>query len=562
MKPLYDALLEYSERVASAFHMPGHKLGRAFGADGAFMSPARIDVTELDATDDLHCPEGPLLTAQTLAASAFGAGRTWFLVNGSSCGIFAMIAANCKPGQKLLIARDFHYSAYNAMRFARVAPVYAPAPDYNTNDDSVFTEQVYRALSRHPDAAALYLTRPGYYGGACDIAGISRLAHGAGIPLLVDEAHGAHLAFSRRLPICALEGGADFCVQSAHKTLPAFTQCAYAHVSTETVSRDAAAAERFGEALRSFQTSSPSFILTASLDYAREYMMERGERELDRILNDCENFYARMADAGYGIPGDIYKNASHAGVPGGIYKNASHAGVPGDIYKNASRAGVPQISGAGAAPPRRYGRDMTRLTLDTTPLGLSGAETDRLLWERYNIKIEMSDPRNIVMISTVADSDEDFEKLAAALEGIAAGRKFSMPAEAKNMSADIQFDSSEPHLAPDFFTDLHTLKRFAPLEQSAGLCAADFVTPYPPGVPVLCPGERITREAVDKTLLYIAAGARVKGVHAISAQKPDKSKVSAGVCQTDDADAWEILTFVPDSNSGLPANIHYKGAVE
>ncbi|MDR3120861.1 MAG: hypothetical protein LBU58_05960, partial [Clostridiales bacterium] len=317
MKPLYDAILAYSDRGASArrdepeqavmngfggepdcggeldcesepdcgsesvrpgpvtpFHMPGHKLGRGFLPPGVFSDPARFDLTELDETDDLHNPRGPLQKAQELAAEAFGAGRTWFLVNGSSGGVHAMILANCAPGQKLLIARDFHISAYHAMCLAGVRPVYlfpgarrvgepgksGAAEVFGTADafgafGTLTPSAAEAALAEHPDAAALYLTRPGYYGSVCDLESIVRIAHSRGVPVLVDEAHGAHLSFSPRLPVGALEAGADFCVQSAHKTLPAFTQCAYVHASVRLARQGSARIERLTGALRALQTS-------------------------------------------------------------------------------------------------------------------------------------------------------------------------------------------------------------------------------------------------------------------------------------------------------------------
>jgi len=534
--------------------MPGHKLGRGFVQDCAFDNVAQLDVTELDVTDDLHSPHGPLLEAQLLAAQAFGAGKTWFLVNGSSCGIFAMITATCGSGGKLLMARDFHYSALNAIRFARAIPVYIPltctlkkpdvpcgsvapdrlnapyrsrishgvesilAPDrlsvpYGSsilyNVESILTpDSVERALFDHIDAAALYLTRPGYYGSVCDITEITRLAHRRGIPVLVDEAHGAHLSFSNRLPAGALEGGADYCVQSAHKTLPAFTQCAYLHASERAAVDNVETVERISEALRVFQTSSPSFVLTASLDYAREYMSQRGASELDRVLNNCELFYTEMAAAGYGIPGDISPREERSLS----YNNS-------DIYSN--------IHGA-TSPIKKYGRDMTRLVLATQPIGLSGVEVAKRLWSDYRISIEMSDPYQIVMITTVADRDEDFSLLKAALSEIALKQnkksesvnKFTQKPQlnvTSNIKSDDKIDpvsdTIKPiYTAPDFIRDLHTLRRYVPFITASGCISADIVTPYPPGIPLLCPGEVISGDIIEEIRLLLDAGVQVKGI--------------------------------------------------
>ncbi|MDR1440715.1 MAG: hypothetical protein LBJ10_12200, partial [Clostridiales bacterium] len=431
---LYGGIRAYSEKGAIPFHMPGHKLGKGFVPQGVFSDPAAFDLTELPRTDDLHMPRGMILSAQRRAADAFGAGKTWFLVNGSSCGVHAMVMAACAPGHKLLIARNFHYSAWNAMCMARVRPifVYAKPPPGHSGAaadaamgsagggggaaenagaacgaeafgsafaeafgaaggvfEAGYAEAAIAAIRSHPDADAIFLTRPDYYGNACDIAPIVDAAHSYGLPVLVDEAHGAHLCFSGRLPVSAMEAGADICVQSAHKTLPAFTQGAYAHMSRRALGGGGLEG-RFETALRALQTSSPSFLILSSLDYAREYMQKRGRRELDRVLDQCEAFFAEMSALGYGVPGGC-----------------------GD-----SREGG---ADGGAAPIKRYSRDMTRLVLNTARIGLSGSAVENMLAERHNIAIEMSDPWHIVMISTVADRDEDFSKLKAALGQIARG---------------------------------------------------------------------------------------------------------------------------------------------
>lgn len=482
MKPLYEALRRYSDEASAVFHMPGHKMGRGFLPGGVFDNPAAIDVTELDVTDDLHNPRGPLREAQDIAARVFGAGKTWFLVNGSSCGIQAMIAANCASGQKLLISRDFHYQAFNAARLAGAIPVYIPV-----NEGGVLTpDNAERAIYEHPDAAALYLTRPGYYGDVCDITEIVRLAHARGIPVLVDEAHGAHLKFSDRLPICALDAGADFCVQSAHKTLPAFTQCAFAHASGRAVSDNPDGVMRFSEALRIFQTSSPSFMLTASLDYAREYMDGPGRAEMRKLIGRCADFYDEMSAVGYGVPDEM----------------------------------KPDKNG-------RYGRDVTRLVLGTRKTGLSGVETDRLLWSRYKIKIEMSDPEHIVMISTVADGDADFSKLKAALkkimksEGIqvsdmpsaSAGFDMRISVISDNTGADnTGVDNAGADNTRGFSDWLFTNKNSVTPEEAVGCVSACMLIPYPPGIPLLCPGETVTRGLINKIYSLLQAGVRINTV--------------------------------------------------
>ena len=531
MKPLYDAVAAYARSVAAPFHMPGHKLGKGFFPEGLFHDPSRFDVTELAATDDLHCPRGPLKAAQELAAEAFGAGRTWFLVNGSTCGIHAMVAANCAPGQKLIVARDFHASAFNAMCLARVKPVYvyprpdaahagacatggcaadacatsacaadACATDACTTDGCaaaaaaawlttelpghVAPEAIERALDAHPDAAALYITRPDYYGGACDLEAIAAAAHRRGVPVLVDEAHGAHFAFSGILPSSALQAGADFCVQSAHKTLPAFTQGAYAHASGAAVREMPERVERFGHALRALQTSSPSFLVMSSLDYAREYMQGCGEQALGRLAARCVKLYARAAAAGYGVPADA---AAAAAATDGLQALPC------------------------TAHPRR---DITRLAIDVTPLGLRGPEVERMLGRGHAVVAEMSDDAHVVFITTAADSEEDFGLLGTALEHIAQGAaKPGGARKAMQGGYPIAPEGSEPPQL-DLMALLHSGREWAPLSiaSEAGMASAGIVTPYPPGVPLLCPGERVTPDAAAQLLELIRAGVNVRGV--------------------------------------------------
>ena len=520
MKPLYDTIAAYSHRVAAPFHMPGHKLGKGFIPKSLFADPARFDLTELASTDDLHDPRGPLLAAQTLAAEAFGAGKTWFLVNGSTSGIHAMVTANCAPGQKLIAVRNFHSSAFNAMRLARAKPVYVYPSAFPGSYPQASGDDVERAIAAHPDAAALYITRPDYFGNACILEPIVAAAHSHGMPVLVDEAHGAHFAFSSKLPASAMQAGADFCVQSAHKTLPAFTQGAYAHASAHALRAMPERAQRFEMALRALQTSSPSFLVLSSLDYAREYMQAYGARKLDGLAASCAALCKRASEAGYAVP------------PGAT--EAAHAIQPG-----SSEAGHGERNGVAQAQ-----RDFTRLVIGVAPLGLGGPEVERMLAQEYAVVAEMSDDAHVVFISTVADSDADFELLGSALESVAdraarreatiANREKAPPcptavktlcpaaatAPCASEGAGAGARARRTPLAPeaaaqlDFMEWLHSGREWATLESAAkaGRIAAELVTPYPPGVPLLCPGERVTPETAARLESLLRAGVHVKGL--------------------------------------------------
>ena len=291
--PVYNALKSYAASGALPFHMPGHKLGS--GIPDRFLSEIeKLDLTELPDTDDLHRPEGILKEAQELAASAFGAVKSWFVVNGSTAALHAAIAAVCKPGQRLITGRDSHGSVVGGMLITGVSPFYI-LPGYSDEfclSTGIVPDEVEQALAAVPDAPAVLITRPNYYGVCCDIRKIADIVHAHGRVLIVDEAHGAHLAFNERLPVSALEAGADICVQSAHKTLPAFTQGAYLHIGSDRVDPD-----RIGYFLDIYQTTSPSYIIMAFLDIAREIMQRHGKQMLDRLLDSIQANRGRLDGA-------------------------------------------------------------------------------------------------------------------------------------------------------------------------------------------------------------------------------------------------------------------------
>ena len=554
MKPLYDAVLRYSKSKITPFHMPGHKQGKGFVPQDLFMNPAIFDLTELWDTDDLHYPKGPIGEAQVLAAKAFGAKRTWFLVNGSTCGIQAMILAHGQPGQKMIVVRDFHYAAFHAMAMTGIRPVYV----YPKRDPvsgrflPVSAAAVNEAIVQNPDAAAVYITRPGYYGDVCDIERIVVAAHKNKMPVLVDEAHGAHLSFSEKLPISAMAAGADFCIQSAHKTLPAFTQGAYAHMS-EAVQGEPERIERFETALRIVQTASPSFLLMSSLDYAREFMSERGKEELERVLVQIDVLYRNAAEYGYGVPADI--PASRTVIPASrsmvyIKTNADKIEINRASIDIASQETSAHSKITAEADRQQYGRDMTRIVLDTAQIGLTGIEMEQKLAQKYNIRIEMSDLNHIVLIATIADRNEDFLALDSALYKIAQEQRsccliaeqskknnahtfrdvnvvgderiFDGVRNIQHVQTDRDDLDTEDVAAPfekiDLDIVIHHRRVSCRLRDAIGCQAGTMITPYPPGIPLLCPGERITAKTVHLMEQFLLAGAKVNGIETTDPQ--------------------------------------------
>ncbi|MCR4435012.1 MAG: aminotransferase class I/II-fold pyridoxal phosphate-dependent enzyme [Clostridiales bacterium] len=458
--PLYNAVMRYSNSAPVAFHMPGHKLGKGIPEE-LLKNPALLDVTEIPGTDNLHFPEGPIKEAQDLAAQVFFADKTYFLVNGSTGGIHSMMMAVCRPGDKLIVGRDCHKSVIGGMMLGGIKPVYVK-PEYESDfgvPSVISPEKLEEALRQNPDAAGVLITRPNYYGICSDIEEIARIVHAHGKILMVDEAHGAHLGFHHRLPVCAMQAGADICVQSAHKTLPAFTQGAYLHVKSPRVDVD-----RLEFYLRTLQTSSPSYVLMAFLDIAREIMAQRGKELMERLLGHIDWFKAAVEEDG-------------------------------------------RMDFLDAVTAGRGRLDNTRLVVHMKRAKVTGFETERLLREHFNIQVEMSDYYNVVCIATTADRREDFEKLRRALGEVCRRSEDNPPLDRMGfMGWDI----------PEIKIELKDIMKYKGVKvklcDSVGKTSLEMVTPYPPGIPALCPGETISARTVEHIKRIADLGGIVNGL--------------------------------------------------
>jgi arginine decarboxylase len=367
------------------------------------------------------------------------------------------------------------------MLLAGVRPYYF-MPEYSDSFGictGITPREVERALSENTDAEAVLITRPNYYGVCCDIEEIAKIVHSRNKILIVDEAHGPHLVFNKRLPMCALEAGADICIQSAHKTLPAFTQGAYLHIGSDRV--DIGRLEYF---LDMYQTTSPSYIIMAFLDIARAIMQKQGRQMLDRLLDSIE-------------------------------------------ANRNSFSGREMILDKAAV--RGFDFDTTRLTINVGQLGMTGYEAERILRQRHNIQVEMSDASNVVCICTAADSPESVGALFSALEGlireqegacgeavkeclgqrnIFAGLYDRVPGFVRNMPAIM--GNSECKLEPAEILNAETER--VRLEDAAGRISKGIIAPYPPGIPLVCPGETIMCDTVDFLTEVIGAGGRAHGI--------------------------------------------------
>ncbi|MFM7426616.1 MAG: aminotransferase class I/II-fold pyridoxal phosphate-dependent enzyme, partial [Elainella sp.] len=356
--PLLNCLQALANRPRAAFHTPGHRQGQ--GAPMVLQDllgvALRADLPELPELDNLFAPEGVIRAAEALAAEAFGADQTWFLANGSTCGLEAAILATCRPGDPIILPRNAHQSIFSALVLSGALPVWLEPqvdPDWELAG-GLTPAQVEAALAAYPEAKAVLLVSPTYQGVGSDLAAIAEITHRHHLPLLVDEAHGAHFAFHPDLPPSALAAGADLAVQSSHKTLSALTQAAMLHVRGERIDR-----QRLSQALRLVQSTSPNYLLLASLDAARHQMATAGKTLLDQTL-------------------------------------AAAAQVKAQISRF-----LPVLSSAQLDPSRGFfSLDPLRLTVDVTPLGLTGFAADEILHQQFNVTAELPSSRQLTFILT------------------------------------------------------------------------------------------------------------------------------------------------------------------
>lgn len=428
--------------------MPGHQGGK--GAPESLRRllgerALRADTTQVLDLDDIHRPRTALKEAQELAARYWGADRTWFLVNGSSCGNQAMILATVGPGDEIVVPRNAHRSVMAGLLLSGARPIYAEAR-YDPEMGLAHTLEP-RALEAHPQAKAVLFPSVTPYGAVADSRGLVEAAHRQGAVALVDEAWGPHLQ-ALGGPASALQAGADLVVHSAHKLLPALSQASMLHGCGSRVDP-----ERVSMVLRMLQTTSPNCLLVASLDAARQHVEEHGQAAMARAAALAER--AR--------------------------------------------------EGMGRIPGLRTWRmdDPTRLVFSALELGYTGIELERALRDHHRIQLEMSDLRYGVALVTFGHSEADVDALVEALRSLE--RRPARPAPAS---------WEPPPQAPLALTLREAF--YAPAEPVAlgdaiGRTCAEWITPYPPGIPLLCPGEVFTQELVGVLKRALAAGVPLEG---------------------------------------------------
>lgn len=464
--PLFDALMEYVNRNTIPFHVPGHKKGN--GIDEEFKnfmgeSPFKIDVTVFKLVDSLHHPTGPIKRAQQLAADAYGSDAAFFSIHGTSGAIQTMIMSVVNSGDKIIIPRNVHKSVTAGIILSGAIPVYMqPELDKTIGiAHGVTSETVENTLKQNPDAKAVLIINPTYYGVAADIKKISDIVHNYDIPLIVDEAHGPHLGFNDNLPISAMQAGADMCSQSTHKIIGAMTQCSLLHVRSERID-----IHKVQQVLSLLQTTSPSYVLMASLDCARRQIALHGKELLSKAIDLSS--YAR------------YKINN---VPGFYCFGEEIVGNPGVVSL-----------------------DPTKITITCRDLGITGYDLDMILSNKYHIQMELSDLYNILAVGSFGDTKENIDALINSLEEVST--EYYGRGTRKSDFLDMPSIPVQLKIPRDAF---NSEKTPVLLKDSIGMISGEFLMAYPPGIPVLCPGEEITKEIVDYVQELKDTGLYVQG---------------------------------------------------
>lgn len=454
--PILEALQAY--RGVTRFHMPGHRGG--VGADPLAVSllgqnAFANDVTGVPGLDDLHEPHGCIMEAESLAADAFGADLTYFTVNGTSSAIHTMALATLNEGDTLIIPRNIHKSVLSAIILAGAKPVFV-MPSYDKFLGfalGVDAESVEECIRENPDAKAALLVNPTYYGTSVDLAPIASALHQNNMALLVDEAHGPHFRFHPLLPIPALESGADAVAQGAHKIIGAFTQASYLHVKGTLIDR-----AKLKAVFQYLTTTSPSYLLLASLDLARRQIALHGRELLDYALT----LAAFLRDSVNEIPGLYAFGAESLGKPGADWL------------------------------------DPTKVTITVRELGITGFQAESYLRSKFGVQVELSDLYNILIIASFGNTAVDIAKLLDGLKALtAAVSAGEVPKALLSAQHNVPEMPNVPELALLPRKAVEKPWERVSLSESVGRVSAEVVTCYPPGIPLLFPGEVITKDSVS-----------------------------------------------------------------
>ena len=460
--PIYEALVKLRKKRIVPFDVPGHKRGRGNPELVELLGEkcVGIDVNSMKPLDNLGHPISIIRDAEELAADAFGAAHAFLMIGGTTSSVQTMILSTCKAGDKIILPRNVHKSAINALVLCGAIPIYIEMSVDPKIGIALGLEndRVAQAIKGHPDAKAILINNPTYYGICSDLKGLTEMAHEAGMMVLVDEAHGAHLHFTDKLPISAMDAGADMAAVSMHKSGGSLTQSSLLLIGEQMNP------EYVRQIINLTQSTSASYLLMASLDISRRNLALRGKESFEEVIELSE--YARH----------------EINAIGGYYAYSKEL-----------------IDGVSVCD-----FDVTKLSVYTQGIGLTGIEVYDLLRDEYDIQIEFGDIGNILAYISIGDRIQDIKRLVGALADIK--RLYSR--DGKDLIAG-EYIQPELVLSPQeaFYSERRSLS----LDESVGHVCGEFVMCYPPGIPILAPGERITREIVDYIQFAKERGCSLQG---------------------------------------------------
>lgn len=447
MNYLDESLYEYSKTDFYPFHMPGHK--RQVHSP-YLRNPYEVDITEITDFDNLHHAEGIIKENQELAAALYHADKSWFLINGSTAGILAAVSACTLRGGKLLMARNCHKAVYHAayLRGLETTYLYPSYEPFCGLNGGILPEDVEKSLLENEDIQAVVITSPSYDGIVSDIAKIAQIVHRHGIPLIVDEAHGAHFAFHQYFPASALELGADVVIHSLHKTLPAMTQTALLHKKGDLVST-----EKLEEFLGIYETSSPSYVLMGGISYCLRFLKDQSTEQFElfsmRVKNArkqlCAMKILHLVDFDFKVQKDIFD------------------------------------------------MDLSKFVISTVNAPINGPQLHHILRTKYHLEMEMEAEQYVLALTSVMDSQEGFDRLVRALLEIDESLWRKEQQIHKYVFEDSKRTAKNQQKCA-IWQAMEGIWETVPLKESKGRVSAEYAYLYPPGIPLLVPGEIISEE--------------------------------------------------------------------
>ena len=487
---LLERLMDYSKSDFYPFHMPGHKRQYGNNEIRKFPNPFSIDITEIEGFDNLHRPEGILKDSLEWASEVYGADKTYYLVNGSSCGILSAISAAVSNRGKILMSRNCHKSAFHGvfLKQLEVKYIYPQMMPELGLQGGILAEDVEELLKTNPEAEAVLVVSPTYDGVVSDIKAIADVVHRFGIPLIVDEAHGAHFAFGRvdEFPVSALKLGADVVIQSLHKTLPSLTQTAILHVRKGYIDL-----EKLDRYIHMYQTSSPSYVFMASIENCIVYMDGEGRKKLGEFSVSLTRMRRRL-------------------------EGMKHLTLLSD-----------EIIGQYGV----YDMDLSKVIVSTRNTVWSGNQLSDVLRKEYHLEMEMCGADYVTAITTLEDTEEGLQRLCSALLelddqlGARAGsgsislqKAEEMAGQSDTGSVLLDFTIEEDCRYP-IFEAMDGRRYKIKISEAIGRVSAEFIYLYPPGIPIVVPGEVLTGDLVELIMKFKDLGLPVQGMEDEAAEE-------------------------------------------